>query len=265
MANYIVTDTELTSIADAIRTKGGTQGSLTFPAGFVTAIGNISGGGGNSNWMGKNPTKVYESSVDPLAFEDTPWNTWTPTTTATTLASAATYTSISVDMANYDYLVHFQMYEEIKYSSSATTKARIEKACMDQWAYAVRYSSNRANLIAGTRNANDAASTLSKLAMEYYNTSGTKTVAYSWGYGLYPTVPTPTFASSTATSTTLHLKLPQYNARCSNSYLTTANANYVNKSTSFYETFFEVYRVDAGTSAMRAVQDNRMTLFNNGL
>ena len=46
MSDYIVTDTELTSIADAIRTKGGTQADLVFPTGFVTAIGNISGGGG---------------------------------------------------------------------------------------------------------------------------------------------------------------------------------------------------------------------------
>ena len=47
MANYLVTDTELTSVADAIRTKGGTSADLEFPSGFVTAIGNISGGGGN--------------------------------------------------------------------------------------------------------------------------------------------------------------------------------------------------------------------------
>lgn len=45
MANYKVSDTELTSVANAIRTKGGTSASLSFPDGFVTAIGNISGGG----------------------------------------------------------------------------------------------------------------------------------------------------------------------------------------------------------------------------
>ena len=49
MANYLVTDTELTSIADAIRTKGGTSASLEFPTDFVSAIENIpSGGGGGS-------------------------------------------------------------------------------------------------------------------------------------------------------------------------------------------------------------------------
>ena len=45
MADYLTTDTELTSIANAIRTKGGTSAALTYPAGFVTAIGNIQTGG----------------------------------------------------------------------------------------------------------------------------------------------------------------------------------------------------------------------------
>ena len=46
MANYLTTDTELTSIANAIRTKGGTSAQLTYPTGFVTAINAIPTGGG---------------------------------------------------------------------------------------------------------------------------------------------------------------------------------------------------------------------------
>lgn len=46
MANYIATDTDLTAVANAIRTKGGTSAQLTFPQGFVDAIAAISGGGG---------------------------------------------------------------------------------------------------------------------------------------------------------------------------------------------------------------------------
>lgn len=41
-------DADLTSVANAIRTKGGTSASLAFPADFVSAIGDIPGGGGNS-------------------------------------------------------------------------------------------------------------------------------------------------------------------------------------------------------------------------
>lgn len=39
-------DADITSVANAIRTKGGTSASLAFPAGFVQAIGDIPTGGG---------------------------------------------------------------------------------------------------------------------------------------------------------------------------------------------------------------------------
>lgn len=45
MANYIATDTDLTAVANAIRTKGGTSASLAFPTGFVDAIDAIETGG----------------------------------------------------------------------------------------------------------------------------------------------------------------------------------------------------------------------------
>lgn len=51
MSNYIVSDTDLTSVANAIRTKGGTSASLAFPAGFVQAIGDIPSGGGGTEHL----------------------------------------------------------------------------------------------------------------------------------------------------------------------------------------------------------------------
>lgn len=46
MAKCFVDDTSLTSIAEAIRTKGGTTDQLVFPAGFISAIEAIKTGGG---------------------------------------------------------------------------------------------------------------------------------------------------------------------------------------------------------------------------
>ena len=45
MADYLTTDTELESVANAIRAKGGTSESLSFPDGFISAIENIPTGG----------------------------------------------------------------------------------------------------------------------------------------------------------------------------------------------------------------------------
>ena len=42
---YLAEGTSLQTVADAIRTKTGDSGQLEFPAGFVSAIDSISGGG----------------------------------------------------------------------------------------------------------------------------------------------------------------------------------------------------------------------------
>lgn len=48
-------DADLTSVANAIRTKGGTSASLAFPSGFVSAIADIPSGGGGQT--------IYTSST----------------------------------------------------------------------------------------------------------------------------------------------------------------------------------------------------------
>ena len=51
MANYLVTDTQLTSVADAIRAKTGQSGGLSFPDGMVSAIGEVQTGGGGEDLL----------------------------------------------------------------------------------------------------------------------------------------------------------------------------------------------------------------------
>lgn len=46
MADYLVTDTELTAVADAIREKGDTSAVLEWPNGYVSAVEDIETGGG---------------------------------------------------------------------------------------------------------------------------------------------------------------------------------------------------------------------------
>lgn len=66
MSDYLVTGTELTGIADAIRTAGGTSASLSFPSGFTSAIAALSGGGSSSvttaEWN-SSPFLIYEADT----------------------------------------------------------------------------------------------------------------------------------------------------------------------------------------------------------
>lgn len=50
LVDSAVLDAGLTSVADAIRAKGGTSAQLAFPAGFVSAIGAIPTGGGGGGF-----------------------------------------------------------------------------------------------------------------------------------------------------------------------------------------------------------------------
>lgn len=60
---YLVQDTSLTAIADAIREKGGTTAPLSFPAGMAEAVHNIQSGGGTSYVVGT-----------PVSFTLTGWD-----------------------------------------------------------------------------------------------------------------------------------------------------------------------------------------------
>ena len=69
-------DSDLTSVANAIRTKGGTSAQLTFPTDFVSAIQNLpSGGGGGLTLLGSGSyTKASDSaSINiPVTYTGTP-------------------------------------------------------------------------------------------------------------------------------------------------------------------------------------------------
>ena len=62
MADYIVKDTELTSVANAIRTAGGTNSLLSFPNGFISAVNNISGSSGLSDFSTANVTITFSTN-----------------------------------------------------------------------------------------------------------------------------------------------------------------------------------------------------------
>ena len=63
-------DADLTSVANAIRTKGGTSASLAFPADFVSAIGAIPTGGGGYDYDIKKVNVTGNSPTVDRAFDN---------------------------------------------------------------------------------------------------------------------------------------------------------------------------------------------------
>lgn len=62
MAEYLTNTEDLTTVANAIRTKGGTQAQLSFPDGFAAAISNLSSGG-SSQITGKTIDVTIASNI----------------------------------------------------------------------------------------------------------------------------------------------------------------------------------------------------------
>lgn len=69
MAKVLVSDSNLQAIANAIRSKNGTQNTYT-PSTMATAISNIPSGGGSSNWhdISYSDGTVYDYNGNPLFY-----------------------------------------------------------------------------------------------------------------------------------------------------------------------------------------------------
>ena len=93
MTVYLTNDTDLTSVADAIRTKGGTTASLVYPTGFITAINNISGGGGGSVTPNLQQKSITPSETQQTVSAD---NGYDGLSTVTVAAITATYVGSGV-------------------------------------------------------------------------------------------------------------------------------------------------------------------------
>ena len=134
MADYLVTDTELTSIADAIRTKGGTSGSLVYPAGFVSAINAIPTGGGGQLIMGalRPDAELYQRyTFDQKLVADLGVTFPSYTTGLKVLVSSSTIVEITPLIGSgYDWLVLMRGVAIPSYNVSTFNRGREEYYCI---------------------------------------------------------------------------------------------------------------------------------------
>lgn len=108
MSDYRVSGSDLTSVASAIRTKGGTSAALSFPTGFVTAIGNIPTGGGtlitknitaNGTYNASSDNADGYSSVTVAVPSKLVTGTFTGTTEGVGMAVSVSYTGVGYPVA----------------------------------------------------------------------------------------------------------------------------------------------------------------------
>ena len=186
--------------------------------------------------------EIYDSGAIKLA--DTSFNTWTPSTTASTIRSSQTAGTFSAHMGEYEYLIKWEFGFNAVTVSGATLKAQLVYEGADQWQALHKRPSTWANIQAENFNGNACSTYYTVPFMRYYNTSGTLTYTHSISYGIYPVLVASTFASSTANNTTVTLKTPSVSARCNATYFATSRAPQLDKDLSTFRLVGKLYRTE---------------------
>lgn len=206
----------------------------------------------NYSWLGLDATLVHEITPITIALKDTDFNTWTPSTTGATVVTSRTLsdstqkyvaTDLLVD-GGYDYINVWNMKLPVVYTGTPTQKAMPVFACGLLVQAIFRRYSSFVNLTEGNLNNNVAAQqTLATFLRYYGSTTGTITYTNSASYGFYFANVVPTISSTTARSPTITLKTPTMSARCSSTYMSTTNAELIDKEKTKLTYTCKVYRV----------------------
>lgn len=240
----------------------GVAGSVTQDQdGFIVLPPDGSGGGSNSwSWMGKNPTKVASCLNEKVYLKDTDFATWTPSTTATELIPQATLTAQSVDFNSYDYVLLYKFHTHFDYVTEGNN--RITDFYTECGYVAFAYASSLSEITTDTigYTVTTFSITMSR-GLFYINSSGNNGYTTSYALGFYPTdYPIP----STSNAGSITPKTSAINARCSNTYFSTASAEAVNQNTSYYEQTVDLWRVDRGTTPRGALYADIRDMWLNG-
>lgn len=217
-------------------------------------------------WMGEEPTVVNSSFYsDSYLLASTSYNGWTGSTTAKIIvASASAGTFVASEMSQYEYLINWQFDANIVLTSTATTKAIPIRECANVWQLITRRPSSLGNISSDTFNGNTAYTYYTAPWLKYYNTSGSSTYTWSNSYGIYGTVQTPTFSSTTADSPTVTLKTPIWYARCSSTYFATGRVGDIDQTATTLKRTCKIYRVKKGTPP-REMYEGLVNIINNPL
>lgn len=207
---------------------------------------------GSMSWLGADATLVHEITPITVALKDTDFNTWKPSKTAATVVASQTLSTASqkytaTDLltdGGYNYINIWNMKMPIVYTGTPTQKALPIFSCGLLIQSIFRRFSSYANLLIGNLNNNVTAQTTLASFLRYYGTTtGTLTYTLSASYGFYYANVAPSISSTTAVSPTITLKTPTMSARCSDTYMTTANAALVDKTNTKLTYTCKVYRV----------------------
>lgn len=223
---------------------------------FHLANGSLATGSYLWNWMG-DTAELLSTTVREKTLDETAWATWTPSTTAKTIASSESINGGTLDLTNHEYWVQIEYESYFNYSADASGQ-RPARQTQEYYFCVYRRPSNYAQLLSGEYGGN----TVAKLF--YADTKGSLTYSAqnvltygnTIGYGVtISTQAEPTLSNSTSATPSLTIKTPVLKAQCNNTTFPTATAAKVIQSTSGYRITMKVYRTPIGGNYRKAIDD----------
>ena len=258
-------NSDLTGIANAIRAKTGSNSQLLFPSGFVSEIGQINHGA--FDWMGDEVEFLQEFHRSKVLLSATSYPSWTASKTATSIKATTSLSTISLDLANYEYMVEWLWQVTVAHASGATLKAIPIKQIGTMYQTIYRRPNSLAKINSDTWDCAYVTTLNSACGYcFYYNTSGTSTFTASNSYGIYcsntaSTVP----SSSTGNTVNLTPKTPAIYARCNDSYFATGRYSDIDQSNTNIIMVGNLYRQRVGSSAARNMFKKALEIYKTPL
>ena len=236
------------TLTEGTNTGGGGTGGITQDAnGYLVLSDQGGGGGGPWNWRGDNATIIDQLGSATVNLDDTDFPTWTPSTSAHVLQAAATLTTFSANMADYEYAVRCLFDAHYEYDPGTTMQAAVTKTTAIYYIFMYRYPTNLTTITSGNWNTFKYTS-YSVEGIEYYTTAGVQAWYTSMSGGVYcSALPTVTPSSTTSDTPTITVKTPKISVVCHNSYFSPTSAGAIDEENSWYRYRFDLYRMDKGT------------------
>jgi hypothetical protein len=219
---------------------------------------------GKTEWdyMGDGAVKIGDVYTFSATLAGTDYATWTPSTTAAVIVPSQNLTARAIDLLNHEYLIRWRFTADIAYNAGTTMKAVPVRHAAEMWQAIFKRPSNLGNLTADSFNGNVCVTQLTAPVVEYYNSSGTHTMAYTASYGFYMAAVAATFSSSTSNTPNLTIKVPTISARCNSTYFAVARGADVKQADSVLKMRGELWQINKG-GTVRKMYENAVDLFNN--
>lgn len=212
--------------------------------GTITTGTSSGGGGGNYSWFGPNTVKDYTKTITINLANDTSWNSWTASTTATSILGAPTTADFTYSFNMNTDVALFVCTAIINYTLKPTaTKILIPISTgRTDWYNVFGFPLGYDNFKSFTIGTTSTTTLANDIRLYYYNSSGDKSTG-TISYGVYH-YGTPTYSINRSGSTiTIGGKRNAIYARCGSNYFDTARKADIDADNTNVVITFDVYKI----------------------